>query len=56
MDSNGAQSAELRIAADKNTADRSFKCRAQSGTDEAGEVAASMNVYGMLLQALNLST
>ena len=51
---NGDQTAELQMTGATNTEDRSFKCRVRSGNDEAAEIAASMNVYGMLLQALNL--
>ena len=53
---NGDQTAELQMTGATNTEDRNFKCRVQSGSDEAAEIAASINVYGMLLQALNLST
>ena len=53
---NGEQTAELQMTGATNTEDRNFKCKVQSGSDEAAEVAASMNVYGMLIQALNLST
>ena len=56
MADNGDQTAELQMTGATNTEDRNFKCQVQSGSDESAEVAASINVYGMLLQALNLST
>ena len=55
----GTQSAELRIDADKNTDDKSFKCKVKSSAfadSPESEVTAPINIYGELLQALDLST
>ena len=61
MDANGEQTAELRIAGTQNTADQSFICKVQSSAypgagSPASQVTAQSNVYGMLIQALDLST
>ena len=60
MDNNGNQEAKLEIAADKNKADKTFKCKVISSaypdSSAASEVTAAINVYGMLIQALDLST
>ena len=62
MDSNGEQTAELQIAgAQNNGDDQKFICKVQTSAfpvagSPASMVTAASNVYGMLIQALDLST
>ena len=62
VDSNGEQTAELQIAgAQNNGPDQKFICKVQTSAfpvagSPASQVTAASNVYGMLIQALDLST
>ena len=57
VDGSGNQVATLQITSDQITVDRSFTCEVQSTTESTvSRTDATVNKYGMLLQALNLST
>ena len=61
VDSNGEQTAELQIAGAQNSDDQKFICKVQTSAfpvagSPASQVTAASNVYGMLIQALDLST